>query len=59
MLSRRSTQFIQRLGMRAFSGKDIRFGRDARTLMLEGCNRLADAVQVTLGPRGRNVVIDR
>lgn len=45
--------------LRRFASKDIRFGRDARTLMLEGCNRLADTVQVTLGPRGRNVVIDK
>jgi chaperonin GroEL len=52
MLSRR---FIQR----SFASKDIRFGKDARALMLEGCNRLADAVQVTLGPSGRVVVIDR
>jgi len=40
-------------------GKDIKFGTEARALMLEGCERLADAVQVTLGPRGRNVVLDR
>jgi chaperonin GroEL len=39
--------------------KDIRFGTEARALMLEGVDRLADAVQVTLGPRGRNVVLDR
>lgn len=39
--------------------KDIKFGTDARALMLEGVDRLADAVQVTLGPRGRNVVLDR
>jgi len=45
--------------LRCFASKDIRYGRDARALMLEGCNRLADTVQVTLGPRGRNVVIDR
>ena len=44
---------------RTFASKDIRFGRDARTLMLEGVNKLADAVQVTLGPRGRNVVLDK
>lgn len=44
---------------RAFASKDIKFGRDARNLMLEGCNKLADAVQVTLGPRGRNVVIEK
>jgi chaperonin GroEL len=39
--------------------KDIRFSTDARALMLEGADKLADAVQVTLGPRGRNVIIDR
>ena len=42
-----------------FAGKDIKFGTEARALMLEGCEMLADAVQVTLGPRGRNVVLDR
>lgn len=42
-----------------FAGKDIKFGTDARALMLEGCDRLADAVQVTLGPKGRNVIIDQ
>ena len=41
------------------AGKDIKFGNEARALMLEGCEMLADAVQVTLGPRGRNVVLDR
>jgi len=40
-------------------GKEIKFGNDARAMMLEGCNMLADAVQVTLGPKGRNVVIDK
>jgi len=45
---------------RAFSsGKDIRFGTEARALILTGVNKLADAVQVTLGPKGRNVVIDQ
>jgi chaperonin GroEL len=44
---------------RHFASKDIRFGRDARALMLEGANKLADAVSVTLGPRGRNVVLDK
>ena len=39
--------------------KEIKFGNEARALMLEGCEMLADAVQVTLGPRGRNVVLDR
>lgn len=40
-------------------GKEIRFGTESRALMLEGADLLADAVQVTLGPRGRNVVIDK
>lgn len=42
-----------------FAGKEIKFGSEARALMLEGCEMLADAVATTLGPRGRNVVLDR
>jgi len=46
--------------VRAFAAaKDIRHGSEARALMLEGCNRLADAVAVTMGPKGRNVVIEQ
>jgi len=41
------------------AGKDVKFGTDARNLMLEGVNVLADAVKVTLGPKGRNVVLDK
>lgn len=41
------------------SVKDIEFGIDARNLMLKGVNTLANAVRVTLGPKGRNVVLDR
>ncbi|CAC9621907.1 Heat shock protein 60 kDa family chaperone GroEL [uncultured Gammaproteobacteria bacterium] len=41
------------------SVKDIEFGINARNLMLNGVNTLADAVKVTLGPKGRNVVLDR
>jgi len=41
------------------SAKDVKFGAEARELMLSGVNTLADAVKVTLGPRGRNVVIDK
>ncbi len=41
------------------SAKDIEFGIDARNLMLNGVNILANAVKVTLGPKGRNVVLDR
>ncbi len=41
------------------AAKDVKFGTDARNMMLEGVNLLADAVKVTLGPKGRNVVIDK
>jgi len=41
------------------TGKDIRHGSEARALMLEGCDRLANAVAVTMGPKGRNVVIEQ
>ena len=41
------------------SAKDIKFNMDARSLMKEGADALANAVKVTLGPKGRNVVIDR
>ena len=41
------------------SAKNILFSTDARTKMLNGVNRLADAVKVTLGPKGRNVVLDK
>ena len=39
--------------------KDVKFGNDARVKMLKGVNVLADAVKVTLGPKGRNVVLDK
>ena len=41
------------------SAKDVKFGDDARTKILAGVNLLADAVKVTLGPKGRNVVLDK
>jgi chaperonin GroEL len=41
------------------AGKDIHFSTEARNKMLKGVNVLADAVAVTLGPKGRNVVIDK
>ena len=41
------------------AAKDVRFGDDARARMLRGVDILADAVKVTLGPKGRNVVIDK
>lgn len=39
--------------------KEIKFSEDARTLMLQGVDKLADAVKVTLGPKGRNVVLEK
>ncbi|MCA8929820.1 MAG: chaperonin GroEL, partial [Alphaproteobacteria bacterium] len=41
------------------AAKDVRFSADARERMLKGVNTLADAVKVTLGPKGRNVVLDK
>ena len=41
------------------SAKDVKFGSEARDLMMSGVNTLANAVKVTLGPKGRNVVIDK
>lgn len=41
------------------TGKDVRFSTEARNLMGKGVNSLADAVEVTLGPKGRNVVIEK
>jgi chaperonin GroEL len=41
------------------AAKDVKFGTDARNRMLKGVNTLADAVKVTLGPKGRNVVLDK
>src|ERR1700748_2530180 len=41
------------------AAKDVRFGDDARQRMLRGVNMLAQAVSVTLGPKGRNVILDK
>ena len=41
------------------AAKEVKFGRDARERMLRGVDILANAVKVTLGPKGRNVVIDK
>jgi chaperonin GroEL len=41
------------------AAKEVKFGNDARARMLEGVNILANAVKVTLGPKGRNVVLDK
>src|ERR1700760_568326 len=41
------------------AAKDVRFGGDARARMMRGVDILADAVKITLGPKGRNVVLDK
>ena len=41
------------------SAKEVKFSDDARTRMMAGVNTLADAVKVTLGPKGRNVILDK
>jgi len=48
-----------KLVSKSFSGKVVLHGVKARNQMLRGVNKLADAVQVTLGPKGRNVIIDQ
>jgi len=45
--------------LRLFGGKDIKFGQECRDRILVGAEKLADAVQVTLGPKGRNVILDQ
>ncbi|KAL2506513.1 Chaperonin CPN60 [Abeliophyllum distichum] len=60
-LARNSSQQIgSRLSWsRNYAAKDIRFGVEARALMLKGVEELAEAVKVTMGPKGRNVVIEQ
>jgi chaperonin GroEL len=41
------------------SAKDVKFGGDARARLLKGVDTLAKAVRVTLGPKGRNVILDK
>ena len=41
------------------AAKDVKFEADARDRMLKGVTLLADAVKITLGPKGRNVVLDK
>ncbi|XP_044500887.1 chaperonin CPN60, mitochondrial [Mangifera indica] len=60
-IARNNTQPIgSRLSWnRNYAAKDIKFGVEARALMLKGVEELADAVKVTMGPKGRNVVIEQ
>ena len=55
----RKTMTLTRKLVRQFSAKELKFGMDARAQILEGCEMLADAVETTLGPKGRNVVIEQ
>ena len=41
------------------AAKEVKFGSDARARMMEGVDTLANAVKVTLGPKGRNVVLEK
>jgi hypothetical protein len=50
---------ISRSSVRHASGKVVKFGVEGRALMLQGVDMLADAVQVTLGPKGRNAILDQ
>jgi len=45
--------------MRYFTGKNIIYGQECRDKLLLGADKLADAVQITLGPKGRNVIIEQ
>jgi len=57
---RRSTNVTARLvASRKASSKVVKFGVEGRALMLQGVDQLADAVQVTLGPKGRNAILDQ
>ncbi|KAK6238927.1 hypothetical protein QUC31_004396 [Theobroma cacao] len=60
-LAKNNTQLIaSRLSWsRNYAAKDIKFGVEARALMLRGVEELADAVKVTMGPKGRNVVLEQ
>merc|ERR1719149_427676 len=58
-ISRQAAAQSRVVGRSFASGKDVRFGTDGRALMLQGVDKLADAVQVTLGPKGRFAVLDQ
>ncbi|KAJ7539469.1 hypothetical protein O6H91_11G094700 [Diphasiastrum complanatum] len=45
--------------VRRYAAKEIKYGVEARALMLQGVEQLADAVKVTMGPKGRNVIIEQ
>src|SRR4026207_1659922 len=53
------SNFSSRIQEGTMAAKMVKFSRDARDAILKGVNILADAVTVTLGPKGRNVVLDK
>jgi chaperonin GroEL len=57
--TRLSTKKVTSALARHASGKVVKFGVEGRALMLQGVDMLADAVQVTLGPKGRNAILDQ
>src|SRR5436305_15090144 len=57
--SSRSKNFLGNGEKRTMAAKTISYGEEARQRILHGVNKLADAVKVTLGPKGRNVVIEK
>src|ERR1700739_52628 len=59
MTTRISIPISNQSGVKTMSAKDVRFSGDARDRMLHGVDILANAVKVTLGPKGRNVVLDK
>lgn len=59
MLSSRVNRSVIATTKRFASGKAVKFGVEGRALMLQGVDMLADAVQVTLGPKGRNAILDQ
>ena len=59
MLSTLRTPASSALRRTMATGKEIKFGIEGRAAMLKGVEMLADAVQVTLGPKGRNAIIDQ
>lgn len=54
----RAAASTSRVGAVRTFAKEIKFGAEARARLLAGVNQLADAVQVTLGPKGRNALLD-
>jgi chaperonin GroEL len=54
------TVALRKMQLQSYSyAKDVRFGAEVRALMLQGVDVLADAVAVTMGPKGRNVILEQ